>query len=370
MNTIFVPYVDYSKMHDPIKEELRSGFNKILDSEWFIRGNSCEAFEVAFAKYCGAKYCVGTGNGLEAIRLILMAMDIGAGDEVILPANTYIATALAVSETGAKPVLVDADQSTYNIDVTQIEHNITSKTKAIIVVHLYGRVVDMEPIWRLAHKYNLKIIEDAAQAHGAEYRGKKTGNLGDAAAFSFYPGKNLGALGDAGAVVTNCMALKEKVRILANYGSDKKYHHIFQGINSRLDEIQAQFLITKLKYLDKWNVDRKRIAKFYFSDLESDKFTLPDEPSNNCEHVYHIFPLLCNKREDLLEYMKKKGIGYMIHYPIPIFNQKAYLGQFGADKFPVTMHICSSEISLPIYPGMSDEQIKYIIECLNTYDQI
>ena len=258
-----VPYLDLGKMHSEIQKELDAAYREVTERQWYIGGEADRKFEQEFAAYCGVKECVGTGNGLDAIRLILLAYGIGEGDEVIVPANTFIATVLAVTYVGAIPVFVDADMETYNIDIHKIEEKITDKTKAIIVVHLYGRAVDVVSVRKIAEKYSLRIIEDAAQAHGAEVDGRKTGSLGDAAAFSFYPGKNLGALGDAGAVVTNDREIAERVRAYGNYGSYEKYNHVYQGCNSRLDEYQAAFLSVKLKYLENWNDKRRRIAQIY-----------------------------------------------------------------------------------------------------------
>ena len=291
-----IPYLRLNCMHDEIKNELNGAFKRVLENEWFIQGKECIAFENEFAKYCGVRECIGVGNGLEALMLILRAYDIGKGDEVIVPANTFIATALAVSYTGATPVFVDPDEDYYNIDQTKIEQKITSRTKAIIAVHLYGQMANMNYLKKLAEKYNLKLIEDAAQAHGAEYFGKKAGSIGDAAGFSFYPGKNLGALGDGGAVVTNDKVLADKVRMLANYGSDFKYHHIYAGYNSRLDELQAAFLRIKLKKLDEWNNERERIAKRYITEIRNKTIKLP-KTAENTKHIYHVLQLDVKKEK-------------------------------------------------------------------------
>lgn len=362
-----IPYLNLKTIHEPIKDELKKSFEKVLDSEWFIQGKECENFERAFAEYCGTKYCVGVGNGLDAIRVILQAYGIGPGDEVIVPANTFIATVLAISYVGATPVLVDADINTYNINTSKIEEKITAKTKAIIVVHLYGHVVEMEPVWDIAKKYNLKIIEDSAQAHGGIYRGRKTGNLGDAAAFSFYPGKNLGALGDGGAITTNDRELANKARAICTYGSYRKYDHQFKGCNSRLDEVQAALLSVKLAHIDKWNGERKRIAQIYNEKIQNALFTLPQINEMN-SHVFHIYPILCNKRENLIEYLEKKGIGTNVHYPKPIPKQGAYQDMnWDIKDYPITEKICAEEISIPLYPGMTETEIEYIIEILNAY---
>lgn len=362
-----INYSDFTRMHDPIKQELKKAFSNVLESEWFIQGNACTEFEQSFASYCGAKYCVGVGNGLDAIRVILQAYGIQEGDEVIVPANTFIATVLAVSYIGAKPVLVDADEETYNMDLSKIEEKITDKTKAIIAVHLYGRALEMDQVWKLAQKYQLKIIEDSAQAHGAVYAGKRTGNLGDAAAFSFYPGKNLGALGDGGAITTNDKELADKVRAICTYGSYKKYDHQFKGCNSRLDEIQAALLSVKLKHLDSWNEERKSIAEKYTANIQNEKITLPKWKERE-SHVFHIYPILCENREHLIAYLEERGVYTNVHYPTPIPLQGAYQELKGEmEQYPITRKICAQEVSLPLYPGMTEEEINYVIQVLNRY---
>lgn len=363
-----VPYLDLGAVHKNIQEELDHAYQEVIHNQWFIDGVEDKKFEQNFADYCGASECIGTGNGLDAIRLVLLAYGIGEGDEVIVPANTFIATVLAVTYTGALPVFVDADIESYNIDFNKIEEKITERTKAIIVVHLYGRAVNVSMIEVLAKKYSLKIIEDAAQAHGAFIEGKRTGSLGDAAAFSFYPGKNLGALGDAGAVVTNDKELAKKIRAYGNYGSYKKYQHVYQGCNSRLDELQAAFLTVKLKYLDKWNEERRKIASIYNQEIKNKKLFLPKLPQNIEQHVFHIYPVLVKNRSDFLKYMKEKSICVNVHYPKPIIQQKAYenCGEHIKD-YPVTKRICAEEVSLPLYPGMTKDQIDWIIRCINQY---
>lgn len=365
---IKVPYLDLGRIHNPIKDDLDCMYQKVFHKQWFIHGEYCKYFEEAFAEYCQVSNCIGVGNGLDALRLILMAYDIKAGDEVIIPAHTFIATALAVSYVGATPVLVDVDIHSYHIDVCQIEKKITQKTKAIIIVHLYGKVVDMDPITTLAKKYHLKLIEDAAQAHGGLYKGKKVGSLADAAAFSFYPGKNLGALGDSGAVTTNDELVAEKVRYLSNYGSVSKYNHIYKGCNSRLDELQAAFLFSKLKYLDAWNQERKRIAKVYQKHILNENLQLPETNHlNNVDNVFHIFPVLTKNREHLQCYLKEKGIETNIHYPLPIHKQQAYYEMYGAKTFKIAERICTQELSIPLYPGLNEFQVKKVIQCLNEY---
>ncbi|MBP3604443.1 MAG: DegT/DnrJ/EryC1/StrS family aminotransferase [Lachnospiraceae bacterium] len=362
-----VPFADFNPMHKMIETDIIDKFAEVYKKNQFIAGKECEAFEMEFAKYCGAKYCVGCGNGLDAIYLILKAYDIGEGDEVIVPSNTFIATALAVSYTGATPVFVEPTLEYYNIDVNRIEEKITSKTKAIIAVHLYGQPADMGEINKIAVKYRLKVIEDAAQAHGALYDGHRTGSLGDAAAFSMYPGKNLGALGDGGAVVTNDEELAEKVRHLGNYGSDYKYHHIYKGNNSRLDELQAAFLRIKLSNLDVWNDDRRRIASRYLDSMNNANIVLP-QLKENTEHVFHIFAIRSKRRDELEAYLKENGIECNKHYPIPIHRQQAYKDlKFEQGALPIAEEISATQLSLPMYYGMTDEQIQKVIDVVNMF---
>ena len=360
-----IKYTDFEKMHKPIENELLNCYKEVYDSQWFIQGKKLEQFEREFAAYCGAKYCVGVGNGLDALRLILQASNIGEGDEVIVPANTFIATVLAISYEGATPVFVEPDAETLLINPKLIEEKITDKTKAIMVVHLYGRIAAMEEIMQIADKYNLMVFEDAAQAHGAELNGIKAGNWGDAAAFSFYPGKNLGALGDGGAITTNSQEIAEKARALGNYGSKIKYKHEYKGINSRLDEIQAAFLSVKLNKLDEWTQERQEIAKKYYAGIKNEKIVLPEYTENN---VYHIFPVFCKDREGLQNYLAEKGVHTLIHYPTAIHLQEAYKDlNMKEGSYPITEEICATELSIPLYPGMNQEEIDYVIECLNAF---
>lgn len=367
MNRLDIAYLNLERIHNPLRKELDQVYHDVMEKQWFIQGSMGARFEEAFAAYCGAKYCIGVGNGLDAIRLILQAMEIGEGDEVIVPANTFIATVLAVTYVGATPILVDADEHTYNIDLTKIEEKITDKTKAIIAVHLYGHVVDMTPLCELKEKHNIRLIEDAAQAHGGIWSDKRVGTLGDAAAFSFYPGKNLGALGDAGGVVTNNEALADKIRALATYGSKEKYQHLYKGCNSRLDELQAGFLTVKLNYLEKWNEERRAIARRYNAEICNEKLKLPKWDGGE-SHVFHIYPILCEQREELAEYLNSKGVATNIHYPTPIYKQKAYCEwEEMAGNYPVTTMICAQEISIPLYPELAVEEQDYIIQCLNQF---
>lgn len=364
-----ISYLDLKRVHEPMRSEIENVISNVLDESWYIQGSYCEQFEKAFAEYCGSKYCIGVGNGLDAIRLILEAYGIGKGDEVIIPANTFIATALAVSYVGATPVFVDADLETYNINEEYIVEKITERTKAIIVVHLYGRMVDLHNIRKIATDNKLRLIEDAAQAHGACKDGKRVGSLADAAAFSFYPGKNLGALGDGGAVTTDDEEVAKKIRAISSYGSHVKYEHIYKGYNSRLDEIQAAVLLKKMKYLDLWNHERQAVAARFCKEIRNEKIVLPMYNDNKkSENVWHVFPILVKNRDDFTLYLNEKGIGYNIHYPKPIVVQGAYLDMaISANEFPVTKRICAEEVSLPLYPGLTEKEIDYIIEVVNSY---
>lgn len=362
-----ITYLNLSRVHDEIRTELDEAYARVMDREWFIQGEECKRFEEEFAAYCGAAHCVGVGNGLDALLLILKAYGIGAGDEVIVPANTFIATALAVSYVGATPVFVEPDEKTCNLNPDLIEGAVTSKTKAIIAVHLYGQPADMAPIVSTARKHGIKVIEDAAQAHGAEYHGVKAGALGDAAGFSFYPGKNLGALGDGGAVVTDDPALVKKVRALANYGSDYKYHHIYKGNNSRLDELQAAFLRVKLKSLERWNACRRALAARYLTEIKNEKIRLP-QISAGTEPVWHIFAVHCRMRDELERYLRERGIETNCHYPIPPHLQGAYADlNLSEGRFPVAERLAKTELSIPLYYGMTDEEADEIIACLNQF---
>lgn len=362
-----VPFVSFEAMHEEIKEDIYKAFDRVYTSNWFIQGNALKEFEDNYAAYCGAKYCIGVGNGLEALRIVLEAYGIGEGDEVIVPANTFIATALAVTYTGAKLVLVEPNEETHTIDPTKIEEKITERTKVIMAVHLYGQAADMDAICAIAKKYDIKVIEDAAQAQGALYKGKRVGSLGDAAGFSFYPGKNLGALGDAGAVTTNDKELAEKVRILGNYGSDYKYHHIYKGTNSRLDEMQAAFLNVKLAHLDKWNAYRRKVAAMYEEGITNPKIIKP-KTAEYAEHVFHLYAIRTEDRDALAEYLKEHEIGTTVHYPYPIHLHEAYKDlQIPKGSFPIAESIAKTELSLPLYYGITDEQVQYVIDVINKW---
>ena len=416
-----VKFLDLEKINNRFRDEIDGRIAKILDKGWYLQGEENETFCKHFAQYCGTKYCVGVANGLDAINLIIKAYGFSEGDEIIVPSNTYIATILAVSQNGCTPVLVEPDINTYNINPDLIEEKITPKTKAIIVVHLYGRAVDMEKIWELAKKYNLKIIEDSAQAHGAIYtphppsgtspasgaeadgdklaqeafalqsdkRGVRTGNLGDASAFSFYPGKNLGCMGDGGCVTTNDEELYKKVKAIANYGSDRKYHHIYKGVNSRLDEIQAAVLDVKLKYLDEDNEKRREIAEYYLENIKNPKIILPYTPlppsgtspargadasredlekleNTPLQTVWHVFPVRTENRDEFQKYLTDNGIQTIIHYPTPPHKQLAYK-EWNNLSFPISEEIHRTIISLPISPVMTDDEVKKVVEVVNAF---
>lgn len=364
---MLVPFSSLKVMHDEIRDELVKSFESVLNSQRFIMGENLKKFEEEYAKFCGTKFCVGVASGLDALRILLMSYGIKEGDEVIVPSNTFIATVLAISYVGAKPILVEPNITTLNIDAKLIEKKITPKTKAIIVVHLYGRVVNIDDIIKIANKYNIKIIEDAAQAHGGYFKGKRVGNLGDSAAFSFYPGKNLGALGDGGAITTNDEEIANKVYMLRNYGANKKYYNEVKGLNSRLDELQAALLLVKLRYLDRWNKERNEIANKYYENIKNNKVVLPLK-ANRDENVYHIFPVFCNERDRLQEYLSSNGIETLIHYPIPIHLQKAYSDlKHQSGDFKIAENISNQELSIPLYIGLKDEEIKYVIEVINSF---
>ena len=362
-----IPWVSFGPMQAEIAEEVKAKFNELYQKSIYIQGPEYEAFNEEFAKYCGVKYAIGVGNGLDALMLILRAYDIGEGDEVIVPSNTFIATALAVTYVGAKPVFVEPILEEYNINPNLIEEKITSRTKAIIGVHLYGQCCDMDAIKAIAKKHNLHVFEDAAQAHGATYKGKRAGSLGEAAGFSFYPGKNLGALGDGGAVTTNDPEVATKVRALCCYGSDYKYHHIYKGVNSRLDEIQCGFLRIKLKELDRMNKNRQEIAKKYLNGITNKKIILPVVNKNN-EHVWHVFAIRCQQRDELEKYLNEHGVGTNKHYPTPMHLQGAYADlKMKKGDLPLAEEISAHELSIPMYYGMKDEDVNYVIDLLNKF---
>lgn len=362
-----VPFVSFKPMEEELEEALRGAFDRVFRRSRYIEGEEDSAFERAFAEYCHVNYCIGCGNGLDALMLSLKALGIGEGDEVLVPSHTFIATALAVTYAGAVPVFVEPDIRTYNLDPARIEAAVTPRTKAIMPVHLYGQPADMDPIMEAARKHGLFVVEDCAQAHGARYKGRLIGTFGDAAGFSFYPGKNLGALGDAGAAVTNQQALADKIRALTNYGSDYKYHHIYQGNNSRLDELQAAFLSAKLPHLERMNRERRRIAARYLEEIHNPLLTLPYVLPDT-EPVWHIFAVRCTRRDELAAYLKESGIDTNQHYPIPMHLQGAY-ADLGIPRgsLPIAEEISATELSLPMYYGMTEDEIGYVVEKLNSF---
>lgn len=359
-----VVFSEFTRMHNEIREEIDNDIMNTIDKSYFIDGEKCKKFEKDFADYIGIKYCLGVGNGLDGLRLSLLALGIGEGDEVILPSHTFIATSLAITAVGAKPVFVEPNKY-FMIDVDKIEEAITEKTKAIMVVHLYGQSADMDKVMEIAHKHNLKVIEDAAQAHGATYKGRKVGSLGDVAEFSFYPGKNLGCMGDGGCITTNDEEIAQRIKALRNYGSLEKYKHIYKGINSRLDEIQAGILDIKLKHLDKWNNNRNETAKRYLNEIKNPKIILPEVAPNN-SHVWHIFAVLVDDREKFINYMKDNDIQCLIHYPTAIHKQLAY-SELNNMSYPLAEEYAAKEVSLPMFYNMSKEEIDYVIDVINKY---
>ena len=363
-----VPFLDLKPQYLELKDQFDAAYRRVAESGQFILGPEVESFESEFATYCEAKHCIGVGNGLDALHLIVRALDIGPGDEVLVPANTYIATWLAVSHAGATPVPIEPNERTCNIDSSRIEAAITKHTRAIIAVHLYGQPVDMDPINEVASQYGLKVIEDAAQAHGARYKGKRVGALGDAAGFSFYPGKNLGAWGDAGAIVTNDDTLARRVRVLSNYGSQVKYYNERKGFNSRLDEIQAAVLRIKLTKLDEWNEKRKRIAEEYLQMLEgSCDLTLPYVP-NWADPVWHLFVVRHPKRDLLQEYLNQNGVGTLIHYPLPPHLQAAYAElRYERGQFPISENMADEVLSLPMSSHLSALELGHVVQKLSTF---
>lgn len=368
MRKTSVPFLDMKAQYVELKEEFDQAYRRVMDSGWYILSDEVRAFEQEFAERLGVKHCVGVGNGLEALQLIFMAYGIGAGDEVIVPANTYIASWLSVSYVGAIPVPVEPDPETHNLDPARIAGAITKRTKAIMPVHLYGQPAEMVEIWKLAEQHGLRIVEDSAQAHGVKYRDKTAGNLGTAAAFSFYPTKNLGAFGDAGAVTTNDDELADKVRVLRNYGSRKKYYNEVKGHNSRLDPLQAAFLRVKLKYLNEWNARRQQLAHYYLEHLNGLPGLGVPKSAPGAEHGWHIFVVTHDRRDALKSYLEEGGVETLIHYPIPPHLSDAYadLG-YKAGDFPLTEKLAGSVLSLPIGPHVKREQADFVIERIREF---
>lgn len=364
-----IKFLDLKAINNECRDELIAACTRVIDSGWYIHGSAVTEFEKAFAMYCGTEYCIGVGNGMDALTLTLRAWkELGKlkeGDEVIVPANTYIASVLAITENRLKPVLVEPDPQSYNLDPAKVEAAMTAKTKAILPVHLYGCLAAMPEIMSIARQNNLLVLEDSAQAHGATFEGKKAGNWGHASGFSFYPGKNLGALGDAGAITTNDAELAQILSALRNYGSHEKYKNLFQGVNSRLDEIQAAMLSVKLKYLDTQTDHRRNLAKRYLEGITHPAIKLPYEGGFK-QHVWHVFVIRCQEREALQRHLEARGIQTLIHYPIPVYKQKAY-GMYQHYSFPITDCIHEEVLSLPMGPTMTFDEIEEVITACNDF---
>lgn len=362
-----VPFVDLRPLEYELDAEIRGAIERVLGRSWYIGGEEGLVFERAFASYVGAAHCVGVGNGLDALALALQALGLGEGDEVIVPASTFVATALAATKVGATPVFVDCDPETSNIDSSSAAAAITARTRAIMPVHLYGQPADMRPIMALAREHGLLVVEDCAQAHGAKYEGKVVGTFGDAAGFSFYPGKNLGAMGDAGAAVTDDKNVADRIRMLGNYGSRVRYAHELEGWNSRLDELQAAVLSAKLPYLDRCNEARREVAARYLEGIVNPLVSLPRVPKW-AEPVWHVFAVRCMRRDELREFLEGRGIGTNVHYPTPVHLQGCYrrLGYSEGD-LPGAEEVARTELSLPIFPGMTERQIEWVVESVNAF---
>lgn len=356
-----IPFLDLKAGYLELKDEIDAAVHRVLDSGWYILGEEVAAFESAFAEFCEAQHCIGVANGLDALHLALRAMDIGPGDEVIVPSNTYIATWLAVTHAGATPVPVEPDDATYNIDPAGITAAITRKTKAILPVHLYGQPADLDPILDIARHHGLRVLEDAAQAHGARYKGRRIGAHADAVAWSFYPGKNLGAMGDGGAVTSNDGYIAERIRVLRNYGSREKYINDEPGFNSRLDPLQAAILRVKLEYLDEWNSRRECYAEMYSQGLKETGLILP-QVLNGVDPVWHLFVVRHAFRDRLQQCLTDAGIGSLIHYPIPPHKQQAYAGLYsGKDRFPLASKQAEQVLSLPLGPHLRQSQVERVV---------
>lgn len=365
-----IKFLDLQKVTEQHSQEIHEAVSRVIDSGWYLQGSENDLFEQNYSNYIGSKYTIGCANGLDALIWIFRAyIEMGImkpGDEIIVPANTYIASILAITENGLKPVLIEPKLETYQIDENQIESAITPKTKAILIVHLYGQCAYNQKIGEICKTHNLKLVEDNAQAHGCLYNGEKTGSIGDAAGHSFYPGKNLGAFGDAGAVTTNDVELAKIIRSLANYGSSKKYVFKYTGRNSRLDEIQAAVLNVKLKYIDREKEARKKVAKYYIENISNPKIILPEISDWN-SHVFHIFPVRCEKRDMLQNFLTENGVQTLIHYPIPPHKQECYK-DWNNLSFPVTEQIHKEELSLPMSPVLTEDEMKYVVEIINRFE--
>ncbi len=361
-----IPFSELKTQYENINDEIQEAFEQVFDSSWFVLGKNVEAFEKEFATYCQAKYGIGVGSGTEALHLALLACNVQPGDEVITVANTAVPTISAISFAQTTPVFVDIDPDSYTMNPKLIEAKITEKTRVILPVHLYGQASDMSPILKIAQKYHLKVIEDACQAHGAEYQGKKVGALGDLGCFSFYPSKNLGAYGDGGMVVTDDPELAHQVWMLRNYGQRKRYYHDIKGFNSRLDELQAAFLRKKLAHLDQWNERRRKLAQIYFENL-GDSVIKPTE-QEYAYHIYHLFVIRCQRRDELQQYLLNNGIQTLIHYPVPVHLQPAYKDlNIKSGTLPITEKYAAEILSLPMYPELTDDDIFYVADKINEF---
>ncbi len=363
-----IPFLSFEKMHSEIREEMVETFKTVYDSYWYVNGQSVQKFESEYAKFNNTSYCIGVSNGLDALYLILKALGIKPGDEIIVPSNTYIATALAVSYLEAKLVFVEPSIETYNIDVTKIEEAITSKTKAIMPVHLYGQACEMDKIMEIAQKHSIYVVEDNAQSQGAMFKGQLTGSWGIANGTSFYPGKNLGALGDAGAITTNDHNLAKNIQTLKNYGSQKKYYNEVIGHNMRLDELQAAFLSKKLTHLTSWNQQRQEIASIYNRELANLNQIILPSVHTSATHMYHQYIIRTQRRDELMKFLEDAGISTMIHYPVPPYLQKAYVHlNIPKGTFPIADELAETMISLPIWPGLKDDDVRYICQQIKTF---
>lgn len=363
-----IPFLDLKQVNEPHQTAIQVAIDRVLASGWYILGHEVDTFERLFADYCQSQYCVGVANGLDALTLVLKAWSFPATSEVIVASNAYIASVLSITHAGLTPVFVEPDPQTYLLDPARIESVITSQTRAILPVHLYGRCCDMGPINELAQQYNLKVLEDAAQAHGATYKGKRAGNLGDAAGWSFYPSKNLGALGDAGAITTNDAELATRLRALRNYGSAQKYVNDYLGHNSRLDELQAAILSAKLPLLDEENQRRRELAQLYLTGIRNPHVALPP-PDQVEQDVWHLFVIRHPRRDTLRTYLHQKGIGTDVHYPVPPHHQRAYVS-YAQLSFPISEQLHREVLSLPLNPGLTDDQVTYIVEMINQFSDI
>lgn len=363
-----VPFLDMKPQYEELRAEMDSAYQRVMDSGWYILSDEVGNFEKEFAQYLGVSHCIGVGNGLEALQLILMGYGIGEGDEIIVPANTYIASWLAVSYVGATPIPVEPDAGTYNIDPARIESAITKRTKAIMPVHLYGQPSEMDAINQIAEEHGLYVVEDSAQTHGARFNGRMAGALGSAAGFSFYPTKNLGAFGDAGAVTTDDAQLADRIRVLRNYGSRKKYFNEVKGHNSRLDPLQAAFLRVKLKRLDEWNQRRSRIAEFYLEGLSDIPDVVLPTIAPNAAHVWHLFVISAADRDQLQAHLEQRGVGTLVHYPIPPHLSEAYADlKYKRGDFPISERIADSVLSLPMGPHLHLDEAGYVVECVKEF---